>query len=151
MVPAGSEPICTCCVMSANEPAGAPKLTVPGATVKVAWATEKVTPMSIGELLVSGEETAMGGRMKNLPQPDGAKAIANGGVIIHEVGGAIMGADRAKSVTNPWCQTWDVPNLYMTDGSCHCSSPDKNPTITIMALAWRAGEHMLAEMKRGAF
>ena len=77
--------------------------------------------------------------------------IEKGGRVIHEVGGAIMGTDRTKSVTNQWCQTWDVPNLYLTDGAPFCSSADKNPTITIMALAWRAGEHMLAEMKKGSF
>jgi choline dehydrogenase-like flavoprotein len=98
---------------------------------------------------------AMGGRVlgraghRKRIGPDAA--IEVGGHVIHEVGGAIMGRDPAHSVTNQWCQTWDVPNLYVTDGACHCSSPDKNPTITIMALAWRAGEHMLAEMKKGTF
>lgn len=77
--------------------------------------------------------------------------IEKGGRVIHEVGGAIMGTDPTKSVANQWCQTWDVPNLYLTDGAPFCSSSDKNPTITIMALAWRAGEHMLAEMKKGSF
>lgn len=77
--------------------------------------------------------------------------IEKGGRIIHEVGGAIMGTDPRKSVTNQWCQTWDVPNLYVTDGANFPSNADKNPTITIIALAWRAGEHMLAEMKRGSF
>jgi choline dehydrogenase-like flavoprotein len=75
--------------------------------------------------------------------------IEKGGRIIHEVGGAIMGADPRKSVTNQWCQTWDVPNLYLTDGAPFVGNADKNPTLTIMALAWRAGEHMLAEMKKG--
>ncbi len=97
--------------------------------------------------------SAMGGRALGRSasrvriSPD--QPIEKGGRVIHEVGGAIMGSDRRKSVTNPWCQTWDVPNLYITDGACHVSSPDKNPTITIMALAWRASEHLLGEMKQG--
>ena len=45
---------------------------------------------------------AMGGRVHGEVIADGAKAIAPGGSIIHEVGGAIMGADRARSVTNRW-------------------------------------------------
>ena len=78
----------------------------------------------------------------------GEKAIKQGGIIIHEVGGAIMGDDAAKSVTNSYGQCWDVKNLFITDGAPLCSNADKNPTLTIMALAWRASEHMLGLMKR---
>lgn len=80
----------------------------------------------------------------------GNSPIEKGGRIIHEVGGAIMGESAAKSVTNQWCQTWDIPNLYLTDGAPFVGNADKNPTLTIMALAWRAADHMLAEMKRGS-
>ncbi|MGO9802151.1 MAG: GMC family oxidoreductase [Steroidobacteraceae bacterium] len=90
---------------------------------------------------------AMGGRAQKV-ETDGAKAIAAGGSIIHEVGGAIMGADAGSSVTNEWCQTWDVPNLYITDGAVFASNADKNPTLTIMAIAWRAADHILARMRR---
>ena len=92
---------------------------------------------------------ALGGRLRTPPVDDGAKAIYPGGEIIHEVGGTIMGADARKSVTNQWCQTWDVKNLFVTDGGPFCSNADKNPTLTIMALAWRSADYMLAEMKKG--
>jgi choline dehydrogenase-like flavoprotein len=92
---------------------------------------------------------AMGGKTKSTPQLDGAKAIDPGGSIIHEVGGAMMGTDLSKSVTNQWCQTHDVKNLFLTDGAPFCSNADKNPTLTIMALAWRAADHIAAELKRG--
>ena len=91
---------------------------------------------------------AMGGRMKEPVISDGAKAIAPGGSIIHEVGGAIMGDDRKTSVTNRWGQAWDVPNLFVTDGAVFASNADKNPTLTIMALAWRAADHILERMSR---
>jgi choline dehydrogenase-like flavoprotein len=91
---------------------------------------------------------AMGGRTQGPVQTDGAKAIAPGGSIIHEVGGAIMGSDPKSSVTNPWCQTWDVDNLFLTDGAVFASNADKNPTLTIMALAWRAADHVLERMRR---
>jgi choline dehydrogenase-like flavoprotein len=81
-------------------------------------------------------------------ETDGAKAIAPGGFIIHEVGGAIMGSDPGSSVTNQWCQTWDVPNLFITDGAVFASNADKNPTLTIMAIAWRAADHILERMRR---
>jgi choline dehydrogenase-like flavoprotein len=93
--------------------------------------------------------TAMGGRVSRPPAADGAKAIEPGGKIIHEVGGTIMGSDPRKSVTNQWCQTWDVKNLFVTDGGPFCSNADKNPTLTIMALAWRASDHLLSELKKG--
>ena len=79
--------------------------------------------------------TAMGGRMRKPPEKDGRKAIQPGGFIIHEVGGAIMGEARENSVTNQWSQTWDVKNLFLTDGAPFPSNADKNPTLTIMALA----------------
>jgi choline dehydrogenase-like flavoprotein len=90
---------------------------------------------------------AMGGKTVGPIETDGAKAIAPGGSIIHEVGGAIMGADPKNSVTNKWCQTWDVPNLFVTDGAVFASNADKNPTLTIMALAWRACDHIVARMR----
>ena len=91
---------------------------------------------------------AMGGRVKGPVLTDGAQAIAPGGSIIHEVGGAIMGADPGQSVTNRWGQTWDVRNLFITDGAVFASNADKNPTLTIMALAWRTADHILDRMKR---
>ena len=92
---------------------------------------------------------AMGGRVRGKVQPTGAQAIEPGGKIIHEVGGTIMGTDPKKSVTNQWCQTWDVKNLFVNDGGPFASNADKNPTLTIMALAWRASDYLLEEMKKG--
>lgn len=90
---------------------------------------------------------AMGGKPNKI-ETDGARAIAPGGLIIHEVGGAIMGADPKVSVTNQWCQTWDVPNLFVSDGAVFPSNADKNPTLTIMAVAWRAADHILERLRR---
>ena len=92
---------------------------------------------------------AMGGKVRAKAKTDGSKAIEPGGKIIHEVGGTIMGADPKTSVTNKWGQTWDVKNLFITDGGPFCSNADKNPTLTIMALAWRASDHLLDELKKG--
>jgi len=91
---------------------------------------------------------AMGGRPRKPPEADGAKAIAPGGSISHEVGGAMMGADPRKSVVDPWCRTWDVANLFVADGAPFPSMPDKNPTLTIMANAWRVADHILDGMRR---
>ena len=91
---------------------------------------------------------AMGGRVNGAVETDGAKAIQAGGSIIHEVGGAMMGRKAKTSVTNHWGQTWDVKNVFLTDGSVFASNADKNPTLTIMALAWRAADHILDLMRR---
>jgi len=91
---------------------------------------------------------AMGGKVRGKVESDGAKAIAPGGSIIHEVGGAIMGANANDSVVNAQCQTWDVPNLFLTDGAPFPSNADKNPTLTIMANAWRVSDHILDRMRR---
>jgi choline dehydrogenase-like flavoprotein len=75
--------------------------------------------------------------------------IEEGGKIIHEVGTARMGADPKTSVLNGYCQAHDVKNLFVMDGAPLVSNPDKNPTLTIMALAWRASDHLLDEAKKG--
>jgi choline dehydrogenase-like flavoprotein len=42
-----------------------------------------------------------------------------------------------------------VPNLFITDGGTFVSNADKNPTLTIMALAWRTSDYLLEEMRKG--
>lgn len=91
---------------------------------------------------------AMGGRVQGKVETDGTEAISTGGEIIHEVGGAIMGDKARDSVVNKWCQTWDVKNLFLADGAPFVSNADKNPTLTIMANAWRVADHILDRMRR---
>ena len=71
------------------------------------------------------------------------------GTSIHEMGTAHMGDDPKTSVLNKFNQSWDVKNLFVTDGAAFTSGSHKNPTGHIMALAWRASEYMLEEMKKG--
>jgi choline dehydrogenase-like flavoprotein len=71
------------------------------------------------------------------------------GAAIHECGGARMGTDPAKSVLNPYNQSWDVKNLFVTDGSCFPSSGTVGPALTIMAVTVRACEHIAREYKTG--
>jgi choline dehydrogenase-like flavoprotein len=92
---------------------------------------------------------AMGGTVRGDTDFAGPKSIQNPGYIIHEVGGAIIGDDPKKSVCDQWNRTWDVKNLFLTDGAPFASNADKNPTLTIMALAWRACDHIVDEAKKG--
>ena len=89
---------------------------------------------------------AMGGRVTTRVYDDGADAIEPGGQIIHEVGGVIMGDDPSVSVLNQFCQSWEVDNLFVTDGGCFVSNADKNPTLSIMALAWRASDYIVEQL-----
>ena len=92
-------------------------------------------------------ETA-GGEVLRTFGPEDNWAISRGGEIIHEVGTTQMGDDRRKSVLNPYCQAWDCKNLFVTDGAPFVSNADKNPTLSIMALAWRTSEHIADEVKK---
>jgi choline dehydrogenase-like flavoprotein len=72
------------------------------------------------------------------------------GASIHECGGARMGADPKKSVLNSHNQSWDVPNLFVTDSSCFVSGGTVGPTLTIMALTARACEYIANQHADGA-
>jgi choline dehydrogenase-like flavoprotein len=63
------------------------------------------------------------------------------GTSIHEMGGACMGNDPRGSVTNAHNQLHDAPNVYCTDGAAMCSTGDRNPSLTYMALTVRAAAH----------
>ena len=84
---------------------------------------------------------------KNIEHPNGPSTP---GGTNHEMGTARMGRDPKTSVLNGWNQSWDVPNLFVTDGAGFVSNADKNPTLSIMALAVRSSDYLLNEMKRGA-
>jgi len=74
--------------------------------------------------------------------------LANPGNIIHEAGTVRMGNDPKKSVLNKWSQSHDCKNLFCVDGGQFVSQADKNITWTILALAMRASEHIVDEMKK---
>jgi choline dehydrogenase-like flavoprotein len=76
--------------------------------------------------------------------------IAPGGAIIHELGGARMGSDASTSVLNANCQAHDCRNLFIADGAPFVSQADKNPTWTILALAWRTADYITEQRKAGA-
>jgi len=47
-------------------------------------------------------------------------------------------------------QAWDCKNLFVADGGPFVSQADKNPTWTIMALAWKTADYITAQRKAGA-
>ena len=93
----------------------------------------------------------MGGTpLSDMPTKEKEYGIAPGGHIIHELGGARMGANPRTSVVNSRCQAHDVKNLFLTDGAPFVSQADKNPTWTILALAWRTADGITEMRKQGA-
>jgi choline dehydrogenase-like flavoprotein len=72
------------------------------------------------------------------------------GTSIHEFGGARMGRDPSSSVLNAFNQSHDVPNLFVTDGSCMTSTSCVNPSLTFMALTARAAHYAVDQLKQHA-
>jgi choline dehydrogenase-like flavoprotein len=66
----------------------------------------------------------------------------------HEMGVARMGNNPKTSVLNKYNQMHEVPNVFITDGSCMTSSSCLNPSLTYMALTARACDYAVKEMKR---
>jgi choline dehydrogenase-like flavoprotein len=60
----------------------------------------------------------------------------------HQHGTARMGDDPQTSVTDRNCRAHEVDNLYVVDGSPFPTATGANPTLTIMANAWRVAEHI---------
>jgi choline dehydrogenase-like flavoprotein len=72
------------------------------------------------------------------------------GLCIHEMGTARMGRDAKTSVLNGNNQAHDIPNLFVTDGSCMSSTACQNPSLTYMALTARAANFAAVQLKAGA-
>lgn len=63
----------------------------------------------------------------------------------HQHGTARMGNDPESSILDKWCRAHEVENLYIVDGSPFPTATGANPTLTIMANAWRVAEKIVAE------
>ncbi len=71
------------------------------------------------------------------------------GLCIHEMGTARMGHSPKDSLLNRHNQVWGAENVFVTDGACMTSSSAVNPSLTYMALAARAADFAVREMKKG--
>jgi choline dehydrogenase-like flavoprotein len=71
------------------------------------------------------------------------------GSAIHEHGTCRMGADPKRSALNAFNQMHEVKNVFVVDGSSFTTASEKNPTLTILALSWRATDYLAGEIKKG--
>lgn len=78
-----------------------------------------------------------------------AAHLTQPGMVIHELGTVRMGNDRKTSVLNSHCQAHEVKNLFVADAAPFVTNPDKNPTLSILALSWRTSEYLLDQAKKG--
>lgn len=67
---------------------------------------------------------------------------------IHEMGGVRMGLDPKTSLLNGFNQMHACPNVFVTDGACMTSSGTQNPSLTYMALAARAAQYAVDQVKK---
>jgi len=105
------------------------------------WGAQEIEQMRQAATAMREMISAMGGTMSVAGQTAGNPRPGDV-TLMHETGTARMGAMARDSVLNPRGHAWDVRNLYVADGASFTGHADKNPTHTIMALAWRASDHL---------
>jgi len=67
----------------------------------------------------------------------------------HMNGTARMGDDPRTSVVNADCRSWDIPNLWICDGSVFPTVGGVNPSLTIQAIACRTADRIKELAARG--
>jgi len=91
---------------------------------------------------VGKEVVDAAGALEQWSRPVGPQ---NGGP--HLLGTCRMGEDPQTSVIDPQHRSHDISNLFICDGSSMVTSGRGQPTMTIMALAFRAADHIAAAAK----
>ncbi len=84
--------------------------------------------------------------LHNIFEAAGAQDLLMTDRYAHLVGGCRMGANPERSVVDADHRCWEVPNLFIADGSVMPTQGSANPALTIMALASRLAERL--DLKR---
>lgn len=97
--------------------------------------------------------TAMKRNVLDIYDAAGASDILNLkyslGASPHNLGSCRMGIDPKTSVLNSFCQSHDVRNLFVIDGSCFVSSGTANPSLTIHAIGVRSSTYIVEQGRKG--
>jgi len=81
--------------------------------------------------------------------PEGPFHQIRPGSSVHYGGTIRMHADPAFGVLDQWNRVHDAPHVVVCDASCFTTGPEKNPTLTAMAIASRAAHHLAAALTDG--
>jgi choline dehydrogenase-like flavoprotein len=111
----------------------------------IAWGENEKT--MIRDMAVTAGEMLEAGGAKNVRTFALEDRVP--GYSIHEMGTARMGSDPKTSVLNQFQQAHDVKNLFVMDAAGFPSGGCQNPTLTIMAVAVRSTDYLMAEMRKG--
>lgn len=113
----------------------------PGGNVRLAYTrtNDREAEMLYRELRIMMRHLGARAHHVFTSKPMGLSAVA------HQAGTCRMGDDPYSSVVDGNLRSWDVPNLYVVDASVFPSVGAVNPALTVMALALRAGSHLLAK------
>lgn len=87
--------------------------------------------------------------MEEILRAAGAREVMTIQRYAHLVGGARMAARPEEGVVDADLRSFAVPNLYVTDGSVLPTQGSANPALTIMSLAARAADRMVAAARSG--
>ncbi|MGE3268372.1 MAG: GMC oxidoreductase [Chloroflexota bacterium] len=69
------------------------------------------------------------------------------GQSIHYGGTVRMHSSRTYGMLNAWNRLHAVDNVVVADASCFTTGPEKNPTLTVMAIAARAAHRLAVDLK----
>ncbi|MFZ9850394.1 MAG: GMC oxidoreductase [Vulcanococcus sp.] len=136
---------------------------IPIAHIDCRWGENEARMVAHMQARMQAVVASAGGRIAPLhelfvlplvePLLRGSVALGDGaappGYYIHELGGAPMAAREEEGVLNRWNQLWRTPNLLVTDGSCWPSAGWQSPTLSEMAITWRACSHAAEALRRG--
>jgi gluconate 2-dehydrogenase alpha chain len=90
---------------------------------------------------------AMGATVDDTPPARGKYNVINY-QSTHIQGGAIMGDTPETSVVNPHLQHWNIPNLWVVGASAFPQNASHNPTLTVLALAYRAADDIISRYSK---
>ena len=69
------------------------------------------------------------------------------GQSIHYGGTVRMHSSAKYGMLNAWNRLHAVDNVVVADASCFTTGPEKNPTLTVMAIAARAADRLAVDLK----
>lgn len=114
---------------------------------KIEYRTGDNERKMVAEMYDTAESILRAAKAEILPFERGAVDFS--GSAIHEHGTCRMGSDPKRSALNGFCQMHDVKNVFVVDGAAFPTASEKNPTLTILALAWRSSDYLAEEMRAG--